>query len=158
MTKSKSPAKNISQNRKATHDYTIEAKYEAGIVLEGWEVKSIRAARVQLRDSYVIFKKGEVFLIGCLITPLSTASTHVIADPNRTRKLLLNAREIGKLMGRVKQDGYTVVPLNLYWKNNRVKVEIGLAKGQKTHDKRAAEKDKDWSRDKQRLMKMNRQS
>ena len=156
MTKSKPPAKNISQNRKATHDYSIEAKYEAGIVLEGWEVKSIRAARVQLRDGYVVLKKGEVFLIGCLITPLGTVSTHFIPDPNRTRKLLLNRREIQKLNGRVSQEGYTIVPLNLYWKDNRVKVEIGLAKGKKMHDKRAAEKEKDWNRDKQRVMKIVR--
>ncbi len=154
--KSEHMPSNISKNRKATHDYSIEAKYEAGIVLEGWEVKSIRAARVQLRDSHIIVKKGEVFMIGCLITPLQTVSTHYIPDPNRTRKLLLSRREINKLMGRVQQEGYTIVPLNLYWKNNKVKVEIALAKGKKMYDKRAAEKEKEWGRDHQRAMKIQK--
>ncbi len=124
------------------------------MVLEGWEVKSIRAARIQLRDSYVTFKKGEVFLIGCLITPLGSVSTHFIPDPNRTRKLLLKQREIQKLMGKVKQEGYTIIALNMHWKQNRVKLDIGLAKGKKRHDKRASEKAKDWDRDKQRMMKI----
>ncbi len=126
------------------------------MVLEGWEVKSIRAGRVQMRDSHVIVKKSEVFLIGCLITPLQTVSTHYIPDPKRTRKLLLSRREINKLMGRVKEEGYTIIPLNLYWKNNRVKVEIALAKGKKLYDKRASEKEKEWGRDQQRVMKISK--
>lgn len=151
--KQKTSESSIAVNRKATHDYTIEERFEAGIVLEGWEVKSLRAGRVQLDQGYVIVKSGEVWLIGALITPLQTASTHIHPDPQRTRKLMLHAREINKLIGLVERKGYTLIPLNLHWKKNRVKLEIGLAKGKKLHDKRAAEKDRDWKRQKQRLMK-----
>jgi SsrA-binding protein len=151
--KQKTSESSIAVNRKATHDYSIEERFEAGIVLEGWEVKSLRAGRVQLDQGYVIVKSGEVWLIGALITPLQTASTHIHPDPQRTRKLMLHAREINKLIGSVERKGYTLIPLNLHWKKNRVKLEIGLAKGKKLHDKRAAEKDRDWKRQKQRLMK-----
>lgn len=143
----------IATNRKAHFEYFIEDRFEAGLVLEGWEVKSLRAGRVQLDQSYVIIQHGAAWLFGCLITPLQTASTHIEPDPTRTRKLLLNQRELNKLIGSVERKGYTIVPLNLYWKNNRVKLEIGLAKGKKLHDKRATEKDRDWDRQKQRLLK-----
>lgn len=143
----------IATNRKATHEFFIEERFEAGLVLEGWEVKSLRAGRVQLDQSYVIIKKAEAFLFGAQITPLQTASTHINPDPLRSRKLLLKARELSKLIGSVERKGYTLVPLNLYWKNNRVKLEIGLAKGKKLHDKRASEKERDWARQKQRLLK-----
>lgn len=143
----------IALNRKARHEYTMEQFFEAGIVLHGWEVKSLRAGRVQLDQSYVLLKNGEAFLLGGLITPLITASTHVHPDPQRTRKLLLHASELSKLIGSVERKGYTLIPLKLYWKGNHVKLEIALAKGKKTHDKRAAEKDRDWQRDKQRLTK-----
>ncbi len=141
----------IALNRKARHEFSIEDTYEAGIALEGWEVKSLRAGRIQLDQSYVLLRHGEAFLFGANITPLPTASTHINPDPQRTRKLLLHARELGKLIGSVERKGYTLVPLALYWHNNRVKLEIGLAKGKKLHDKRAAEKDRDWERQKQRL-------
>ncbi len=144
---------NIATNRKANHDYFIEDRFEAGLVLEGWEVKSLRAGRVQLDQGYILLKHGEAWLFGALITPLQTASTHIHPEPQRSRKLLLNHREINKLIGNVERRGYTVVPLNLYWKNNRVKIEIGLAKGKKLHDKRATEKERDWQRQKQRLLK-----
>ena len=140
----------IATNRKALYEYTIEERYEAGIVLEGWEVKSLRAGKVQLDQGYVILKNQEVWLIGAQITPLITASTHIHPDPQRTRKLLLNYHEISKLIGRVERKGYTLVPLKLYWKHNRVKLEIGLAKGKKLHDKRAHEKERDWQRSKAR--------
>ena len=143
----------IAQNRKARHDYFIEDRYEAGLSLEGWEVKSLRAGRVQLDQAYVIVKHGEMWLFGALITPLSTASTHINPDPQRSRKLLLNHREINKLLGHVERKGYTLVPLTLYWKNNRVKLEVGLAKGKKQHDKRATLKERDWQRQKERLLK-----
>lgn len=143
----------IALNRKARHEYSIEDTYEAGIALEGWEVKSLRAGRIQLDQGYVFVKHGEAFLFGANITPLPTASTHINPDPQRTRKLLLHARELSKLIGSVERKGYTLVPLALYWHNNRVKLEIGLAKGKKLHDKRAAEKDRDWQRQKQRLNK-----
>lgn len=143
----------IALNRKARHEYTMEQFFEAGIVLHGWEVKSLRAGRVQLDQSYVLLKNGEAFLLGGSITPLITASTHVHPDPQRTRKLLLHASELSKLIGSVERKGYTLIPLKLYWKGNHVKLEIALAKGKKTHDKRAAEKDRDWQRDKQRLAK-----
>lgn len=143
----------IAVNRKAHHEYAIEDRFEAGLVLQGWEVKSLRAGRVQLDQGYVILKNGEAWLIGATITPLSTVSTHIIADPQRTRKLLLNQSELNKLVGSIERKGYTLVPLNLHWRKNRVKLEIGLAKGKKTHDKRAAEKEKDWKRQKQRLLK-----
>ncbi len=147
------PDNNIAVNRKARHDYFIEERFEAGVVLEGWEVKSLREGKVQLDQAYVILKDGAPWLFGSQITPLSTVSTHITPDPQRTRKLLLNAREISKLIGQVERKGYTLVPLSLYWKKNRVKLEIGLAKGKKLHDKRETEKERDWVRQKQRLMR-----
>ncbi len=143
----------IAQNRKAFHDYFIEERFEAGIALEGWEVKSIRAGHIQLKESYVVVMSEEIWLIGCHITPLSAASTHVHPDPTRTRKLLMHAAEIQKLIGKVERAGYTLVPLDLHYKGGRVKIEIGLAKGKKQHDKRDAEKEKDWKREQQRLMR-----
>jgi SsrA-binding protein len=143
----------IIDNKKAFHDYFIEERYEAGIVLEGWEVKAIRAGRVQLKEAYVVVKKEEVWLVGCHISPLPTASTHIHPDPTRSRKLLLHAAEIRKLIGKVQQAGFTLVPLNLHYTKGRVKLEIGLAKGKKLHDKRASEKDREWQRDKARLMR-----
>jgi SsrA-binding protein len=143
----------ITQNKKAFHDYFIEQRIEAGLVLEGWEVKSLRAGKIQLRDSYVIIKSGEAFLFGCLISPLLSASTHVSPDSQRTRKLLLHRLEIDRLIGAIERKGFTAVALALYWKKGRVKCEIGLAKGKKQHDKREVEKDRDWERDKQRLLR-----
>jgi SsrA-binding protein len=143
----------IVDNKKAFHDYFIEEKFEAGLVLEGWEVKSIRAARVQLKESYVVIKNGEVFLIGCHISPLPTASTHIHPDPTRSRKLLLKAAEISKLIGKVERAGYTLVPLDLHYSKGRIKLQIGLAKGKKQHDKRATEKEREWQREKQRLIR-----
>lgn len=153
MTQKQKTNTSIALNRKAHHEYFIEERFEAGLVLEGWEVKSLRAGKVQLDQAYVLLKGNEAFLFGGLITPLPTVSTHIHPDPQRTRKLLLHWREISKLIGSVERKGYTLVPLSLYWKNNRVKLEIGLAKGKKLHDKRATEKEKDWSREKQRLLK-----
>ena len=143
----------IVQNKKAFHDYFVEERFEAGIALEGWEVKAIRAGRVQLKEAYVIVSNGEVFLIGCHMTPLPTASTHIQPDPTRTRKLLLNATEISRLIGAVERSGYTLVPLDMHYVRGRVKVEIGLAKGKKQHDKRDTEKEKDWKREQQRLLR-----
>jgi SsrA-binding protein len=143
----------ITENKKAYHDYFIEERIEAGLVLEGWEVKSLRAGKVQLRDCYVLLKNGEAYLFGALITPLSSASTHVEADPERTRKLLLHASEISQLIGAVERKGYSAVALKLYWSKGRAKCQIGLAKGKKQHDKRDMEKERDWQRDKQRLMR-----
>jgi SsrA-binding protein len=143
----------IVQNKKATHDFFIEERFEAGIALEGWEVKAIRAGHVQIKEAYVIVRNEEILLIGCHVTPLTAASTHVQADPVRTRKLLLHGEEIRKLIGKVERAGYTLVPLDLHYTRGRVKLEIGLAKGKKQHDKREAEKDKDWQREKQRLMR-----
>ncbi len=148
----------IAQNKKAFHDYFIEEKYEAGMVLEGWEVKAIREARAQLKEAYVIIRSCELFIIGCHISPLPTASTHITPDPVRTRKLLLHAEEIAKLIVKVDRAGYTIVPLNLHYKKGRIKLEIGLAKGKKQHDKRDSEKDKDWQREKQRVMKTHAKS
>ena len=142
----------ITQNKKAFHDYFIEERYEAGIALEGWEVKAIRDGRVQIKESYVIVKNGEVFLLGCHITPLPTASTHVHPDPTRTRKLLLRSDEIRKLIGATERAGYTMVPIDLHYKGGRVKLEIGLAKGKKQYDKRDTEKKREWERTKQRLL------
>jgi SsrA-binding protein len=144
---------NIVDNKKAFHEYFIEERYEAGLMLEGWEVKAIRAGRSQLKEAYVVLKKEEVFLIGCHISPLPTASTHIKPDPVRTRKLLLHAHEIQKLIGKVQQAGYTLMPLNLHFSKGRVKLEIGLAKGKKLHDKRAVQKDRDWQREKSRLIR-----
>lgn len=146
----------IIDNKKAFHDYFIEERYEAGIALEGWEVKSIRAGRVQIKEAYVIVKNEEVFLFGAHISPLPTASTHVKPDPVRTRKLLLKAEEIKKLIGKVERAGYTLVPLNLHYTRGRVKCEVGLAKGKKQHDKRDSEKQRDWQREQQAIMKQNR--
>lgn len=143
----------ITFNRKARHEYFIEDRFQAGLVLHGWEVKSLRAGRVQLDQAYIILRKSEAWLFGALITPLPTASKHVEPDPQRTRKLLLHANELKKLIGSVERRGYTIVPLSLFWQNNKVKIEIGLAKGKKLHDKRAAEKERDWQRQKQRVFK-----
>ena len=143
----------IVQNKKAFHDYFIEERFEAGMVLEGWEVKAIRAGHVQVKEAYVVVKSEELYLIGCHITALKTASTHILPDPVRTRKLLLHVEEIRKLIGKVERAGYTLVPLDLHYKGGRVKLEMGLAKGKKQHDKREAEKDKDWKREQQRLLR-----
>jgi len=143
----------IAQNKKSRHDYQLEERFEAGLVLEGWEVKSLREGRVQIRDSYVYLKNGEAFLMGAHITPLATASTHIKPDPTRTRKLLLNRQELNKLIGAVERKGYALIPTAMYWKKGRAKLEIALAVGKKLHDKRASEKDRDWQRQKQRIMK-----
>ena len=143
----------IAENRKARFDYFIEDRYEAGLALQGWEVKAMRAGRAQLKESYVYLRAGEAFLIGAHISPLPTASTHVAADPVRTRKLLMHRSELQQLIGSVERHGYTLVPLELYWKKGRAKIRIGLAKGKKQHDKRATEKDRDWQRDKARLLR-----
>lgn len=143
----------IALNKKARHDFFIEDQYECGIVLEGWEVKSLRDNRVQLKESYVTIKDGEAYLFGAHITPLPTASTHINPDPIRTRKLLLHRNELDKLIGLVERKGFTLVPLALYWKRGKAKLEIGLAKGKKQHDKRATDKDRDWQRQKARIMK-----
>jgi SsrA-binding protein len=145
----------IVQNKKAFHDYFIEERLEAGIVLEGWEVKAIRAGRSNLQEGYVVIRSAELFLIGAHITALPAASTHVTPDPIRTRKLLLHSREAEKLIGKVERSGYTIVPLDFHYKGGLVKVEIGLAKGKKQHDKRDVEKEKDWKREKDRIMKTN---
>ncbi len=146
-------AMSIVQNKKAFHDYFIEEKYEAGMVLEGWEVKAIREGKVQLKEAYVIIRNGELYLIGSHISPLKTASTHILPDPTRTRKLLLHSEEIRRLVGKVERAGYTLVPLDMHYKSGRVKLEVGLAKGKKQHDKRESEKQKEWERTKQRLMR-----
>ena len=146
----------IVQNKKAFHDYFIEERFEAGIALEGWEVKAIRAGRAQLKEAYVIVSNGEVFLLGSHLSPLPTASTHIQPDPTRTRKLLLNASEISKLIGAVERAGYTMVPIDFHYVRGRIKLEIGLAKGKKQHDKREAEKDRDWKREQQRLLRQSR--
>ncbi|NYT57699.1 SsrA-binding protein SmpB [Alcaligenaceae bacterium] len=143
----------IVDNRKATHDYFIEERYEAGLVLEGWEVKAIRAGHVQLKESYVIVRDGEIWIINMHISPLPTASTHIHPNSTRTRKLLLKAEEISKLIGKVEQRGYTLVPLNLHYKNGRIKLDFGLGRGKKQHDKRDTARDKDWQREKERIMK-----
>ncbi len=145
----------ITDNKKAFHDYFIEEKHEAGLVLEGWEVKAIRAGRSNLKESYVVLKNGAVYLIGCHISPLPTASTHIHPDPTRSRKLLLHAAEINKLIGKVERAGYTLVPLDMHFSKGRIKLEIGLAKGKKQHDKRASEKEKEWKREQSQIMKQN---
>lgn len=151
--KKKAPSGNtICQNKRARHEFLIDDKFEAGVVLTGWEVKSLREGRAQLVDSYVIIHKGEAWLAGAHFTPLKTACTHVVADPTRQRKLLLNHRELVKIINATQAKGYTCVALSLYWKQNKIKCEIALAKGKKQHDKRAADKDKDWARQKQRVM------
>ena len=151
QTKSKAPDRIIAQNRKARHDYTIETKMEAGLVLEGWEVKSLRASRAQLKDSYVTLKDGEAWLVNSHFSPLPTACAFGETPATRARKLLLNRRELNKLQKAKDQQGYTIVALDLHWKHNRAKVMIALAKGKKQHDKRQSEKDRDWNRQKQRL-------
>jgi SsrA-binding protein len=153
---SKKPATDkplIVNNRKARYDYFIEETYEAGLCLQGWEVKSLRAGRAQLKEAYVFIKDGEAFLFGAHVSALPTASTHIVPDPIRTRKLLLNRSELDRLVGAVERRGYTLVPLELYWKAGRAKLRVGLAKGKKEHDKRATSKDRDWQREKSRVMK-----
>ncbi len=145
----------IALNKKARHDYHIEEKFEAGMVLTGWEVKSLREGKCQLTDSYVLLKDGEAWLLGVHISPLKTASTHVIADPIRTRKLLLNKKQISRIISKANQTGHSCVPLAIYWKGNLVKCEIALVKGKREFDKRATEKERDWSREKQRVMQKN---
>jgi SsrA-binding protein len=151
--KKKDPDSTIILNRKARHDFFIEERLEAGVALEGWEVKSLRAGQVQIRDGYVLLKDGEAFVIGLLITPLPTASTHVRPDPQRTRKLLLHRHELDRLRGAVERKGYALIPTAMYWKRGRAKLELGLARGKKAHDKRRAEKEREWERDKQRLLR-----
>ncbi len=143
----------IIQNRKAFHDYFVEERFEAGLVLEGWEVKSVRAGRANITEGYVVVRKEALWLLGAHISPLPTASAHVTPDPVRTRKLLMHADEIRKLIGKVEQRGYTLIPIDLHYKGGRIKLEIGLAKGKQQHDKRASERDKQWQRDKQRLIR-----
>ena len=154
--KAKAPSSTITLNKKAKHDYFIEDRLEAGLVLEGWEVKSLRAGRVQLRDAYILLKNGEAWLLGALITPLPTASTHIEPDPQRTRKLLLHADELSRLIGAVERKGYALIATAMYWKKGRAKLEIGLAKGKKAHDKRATEKERDWQREQHRILKGGR--
>ncbi len=146
----------IAENKKAFHDYFVEDKFEAGIALEGWEVKAIRAGRAQIKEAYVVLRNEEIYLIGAHISPLPTASTHINPDPVRTRKLLLHAEEIAKLIGKVERAGYALVPLDLHFSKGRVKLAIGLARGKKQYDKREAEKDRDWVREKSRVMKAAR--
>ena len=143
----------ITANKKAFHEYFVEEKYEAGIALQGWEVKAIRAGRMNIKESYVVIKGGEIFLIGMHITPLLAASTHVSPDPTRTRKLLLHSNEIMKLIGKVERAGYALIPLDLHYKTGRIKLEVGLAKGKKQHDKRNDEQEKDWKREKEQILK-----
>ena len=154
--KKKTPSNTIALNKRSRHDYSLEDRFEAGLVLEGWEVKSLRAGHVQLRDSYIMIKNGEAFLLGAQISPLLTASTHIHPEPLRSRKLLLHNEELSKLIGAVERKGYTIIPTAMYWKKGRAKLEIALAKGKQDHDKRAATKDRDWQRDKNRLMKGSR--
>ena len=153
MPKAEAPERLIAENRKARFEYFIEDRFEAGIALQGWEVKAMRAGRAQLTEAYVYIKNEEAFLFGAHISPLKTTSTHVVADPVRTRKLLLHKSELSRLVGAVERKGYTIVPLDLHWKSGRAKIEIGLAKGKQQHDKRATEKDRDWQRDKARLLR-----
>jgi SsrA-binding protein len=148
-------ANTIAQNKKARHDYFIEDTFEAGLVLQGWEVKSVREGRAQLREAYVVLKDNEAWLIGAHITPLLSASTHITAEPTRSRKLLLHREQIDRLIGAVERRGFTVVPTRMYWRRGRAKLEIGLAKGKRQQDKRATEKDRDWQRQKQRILKQH---
>ena len=152
--KTKTPSNIIAQNKKARHDYALETEFEAGLVLEGWEVKSIRAGKAQIKDSYVLLKNGEAFLFGAVITPLLSASTHVIPEQQRSRKLLLHSYELSRLIGAVERKGYAIIPLSLYWKKSRVKCKIALGKGKHQYDKRASEKERDWGREKARIAKM----
>ncbi|MDH3465015.1 MAG: SsrA-binding protein SmpB [Gammaproteobacteria bacterium] len=155
MVKTKSPA-SIAENRKARHDYFLEEQFEAGLELEGWEVKSLRAGRGNLKESYVIVRQGELFLFGAHISPLLSASSHVNPDPIRNRKLLMHRTEIDRLIGAVERQGYALVPVSLYWSRGRAKLRLALAKGKKQHDKRATIKEREWNRDKQRLLKTTR--
>ena len=143
----------IALNKRVRHDYALEERFEAGLALQGWELKSIRAGRANIGESYAVVRGGEMFLFGAQMTPLISTSSHVVADERRTRKLLLHRREIDNLIGRIQRDGYTVVPTALYWKANKVKIELALAKGKQDHDKRASSKDRDWAREKQRTMR-----
>jgi len=143
----------IALNKRARHDYHLEERFEAGLALQGWELKAIRAGRANIVESYAVIREGELYLFGAQMTPLISASSHVVADAHRTRKLLLHRREIDQLIGRVQRDGYTLVPTALYWKGNKVKAELALAKGKQSHDKRESAKERDWARDKQRLMR-----
>lgn len=149
----KTPQHQIAKNRRAQFDYFLEDTFEAGLVLEGWEVKSLRAGKANLSESYVILKDGEAWLFGCRIEPLNTVSTHFVPDPLRTRKLLLHQKEISKIYGAVQKQGYTCIPVNLHWTRGRAKCDIALAKGKQTHDKRATQKDRDWKRQKERILK-----
>jgi SsrA-binding protein len=151
--KKKSGGKTIALNKKASHDYFIDERFEAGISLLGWEVKSLRAGKVQIVESYILLKDNEAFLFGALITPLLSASTHVKTEPSRTRKLLLHRHELNRLIGAVERKGFTLVPTALYWKNGKVKLELGIAHGKKAHDKRATEKDRDWQKQKAQLLR-----
>ncbi len=151
--KSKDAGSTIALNKRARHEYHLDDRFEAGVSLQGWEVKSLRAGRINLSEAYAIVKNGEILLFGASIPPLLSASTHVVADDRRTRKLLLHKQEIDKLIGAVERKGYTIVPTAMYWKHNRVKVEIALARGKQDHDKRDAEKERDWNREKQRTMR-----
>jgi SsrA-binding protein len=146
-------SRTIAENRKARHDYFIEEQLEAGLALQGWEVKSLRDGRANLKEGYAVIRNGEAWLVGANISPMTSASTHVSPDPVRSRKLLLNRRELDRLVGAVEREGYTLVPLSLYWKKGRAKLALGLAKGKKQHDKRASEKDRDWERQRQRLLR-----
>jgi SsrA-binding protein len=148
----------IALNKRARHEYHIDQRFEAGIALEGWEVKSLRAGKGQITDAYAIIKDGEMFLFGAQVMPLLSASTHVVPEARRTRKLLLHREEIDRMIGAVERKGYTVVPLAMYWKNNRAKVELGLARGKQSHDKRETEKERDWQRDKQRALRSHNRS
>ena len=143
----------IALNKRARHEYHLDQRYEAGLALQGWELKAIRAGRANIGESYAVIRDGELFLFGAQITPLISASTHVVADPQRTRKLLLHKHEIDNLIGRVQREGYTLVPTALYWKGNKVKAEVALAKGKQSHDKREASKERDWAREKQRVLR-----
>lgn len=153
MTSKKSGDSSIALNKKAGFEYFIEEQFEAGLVLEGWEIKSLRAGRLNISDSHVIIKNGEAFLLGAQIQPLPTVSTHYVPDPTQTRKLLLNRKELNHLIGSVERKGYTIVPLSLYWKKNKIKMKIALAKGKKEHDKRGAVKDREWQRAHERIVK-----
>ncbi|SFX57937.1 SsrA-binding protein SmpB [Marinospirillum alkaliphilum] len=151
--KNKPDSNTIAVNRRARHEYHIEETFEAGLVLTGWEVKSMRAGKCQLTDTYILIKNEEAWLLGSHITPLNTASTHVVADPTRTRKLLLHKKEIARLLGQINQKGYTCVPLSIYWKGNKIKCQLALVKGKQLHDKRATDKDREWERQKGRIMR-----
>ena len=153
MTKNAPQNNTIAQNKKARFDFELEEKFEAGVMLQGWEVKSLRAGKAQITDSYVLLKNGEAWLIGAQITPLQTVSTHYVTDPTRTRKLLLKQRELERLIGATQQKGYTCIALGLYWKGHLVKAEIALARGKQLHDKRQTEKERDWNREKQRVVR-----